>query len=482
MDHDERSLGSELRSATDLELAGRLEEAAAIYQQLAEDHPASWKVRQRYARLSWNRQRREQAFALLDEALAIAPEQSALHAERADYLFAMGHLEAAQASMQEASRLAPEEADHHVKLALVRLESRDIQGAWTAAQRAIELDPDHKGARQILGDLCWQRGELENAVEHFTISRRPPNSAADPNGGFSSTLFALGRAPEIATLSKPNINAQDYIETVLRGTFNWQNGRLERCKKLMSKAEALYSRTPNAPRVPIFHQIQRVVGTMTDFLPNNPEFYQTEAEAPLFLVGDNHVLPAAHLTLPFDGQRRRAIGILVVSMKITSLIPEAAENPQRTGLLAALDRLPAGADVMLSAGELDTRYGDGILGRLKANSSLDRDKTVGQLVADYLDTTADWCRERDLRPAYLIQPAPNVKLRQIPSFDREPFLGLIRIFVDSLRREAAARNLPVVDLYAVTANGDGRGRRELFIDSNHALPQAYRTAFENASQ
>ena len=81
MDHDERSLGSELRSATDLELAGRLEEAAEIYQRLADDHPTSWTVRQRYARLSWNRQRREQAFALLDEALAIAPEQPALHAE-----------------------------------------------------------------------------------------------------------------------------------------------------------------------------------------------------------------------------------------------------------------------------------------------------------------------------------------------------------------------------------------------------------------
>ncbi len=482
MTDNERSLGSDLRLAMDLERAGRLEEAAEIYGRLADANPQSWEVRQRYARLAWNRQQRDQAFALLREALAISPGQPTVHAERADYLFAMGRLDEAQADMEEALRAAPDEADYHVKLALVRLERRDSRGAEAVASRAIELAPDHKGARQILGDLCWQRGELERAIEHFTISRSAPHAAADPNGGFASALFALGRTPEIAQLSKPAINAQDYIETVLRGVFNWQSGRLERCKKLMSKADALFSRTSQAPRVPIFHQIHRVVETMVEFLPNHPEFYQTEAEAPIFLVGDNHVMPAAHLTLPFAGQARRAIGILVVSMKTTSLVPEAVDNPQRAGLLAALDRLPADADVLLSAGELDTRYNDGILDRLKADPSLDPDEMIGRLVADYLETTAGWCRERGLRPAYLIQPAPNVKLRQIPSFEREPFLAMIASFVDTLRREAATRSLPVVDLYTVTADGDGRGRKDLFIDSNHALPQVYRAAFENAAR
>ena len=133
MDHDDPSLGSDLRSAMDLERAGRLEEAAGIYHRLAQANPRSWEVRQRYARLARNQQQRDQAFALLDEALSISPEQPALHAERADYLFAMGRLDDAQASTHEALRLAPDEADYQVKLALVQLERRDGQGAyrWT---------------------------------------------------------------------------------------------------------------------------------------------------------------------------------------------------------------------------------------------------------------------------------------------------------------------------------------------------------------
>jgi tetratricopeptide (TPR) repeat protein len=165
MDHDERSLGSDLRSAKDLELAGRLEEAAEIYRRLASDNPQNWEVRQRFARLSWNRQQRDQAFAWLGEAIEISPDQPELHIERADYLFAMGRLDEAQASIKNALALAAGEADFHVKLALVQLERRDGDGAWATAQRAIELDPGHKGACQILGNLCWQRGELEAAVE-----------------------------------------------------------------------------------------------------------------------------------------------------------------------------------------------------------------------------------------------------------------------------------------------------------------------------
>jgi tetratricopeptide (TPR) repeat protein len=349
MDHDERSLGSDLRSATDLELAGRLEEAAEIYRRLASDNPQNWEVRQRFARLSWNRQQRDQAFAWLGEAIEISPDQPELHIERADYLFAIGRLDEARVSIRHALRLAAGEADYHVKLALVQLESRDGDGAWAAAQRAIELDPEHKGARQILGNLCWQRGELEAAVEHFQISRRRPNPASDPNAGFASTLFALGRTPEIAGLGKPVINAQNYIEIMLRAVYNWQVGRIEPCNSLLQTGRPLFARSPQAPRMPIFHQIQQVVAAMVDYLPAHPDFYQTEAEAPLFLIGDNHVLPAAHLTLPFAERQRRAISILVVSMKTASLVRDEP-NAQSAALLAALDRLPAGADVVLSAG------------------------------------------------------------------------------------------------------------------------------------
>jgi Flp pilus assembly protein TadD len=480
MDHDERSLGSDLRSAKDLELAGRLEEAAEIYRRLASDNPQNWEVRQRFARLSWNRQQRDQAFAWLGEAIEMSPDQPELHIEHADYLFAMGRLDEAQASIKNALSLADGEADYHVKLALVQLERRDGDGAWAAAQRAIELDPGHKGARQILGNLCWQRGELETAVEHFEISRERPKPAPDPNGGFASTLFALGRVPEIARLGKPVINAQNYIETMLRAVYNWQAGRIEPCKNLLQKGGPLFARSPQAPRMLIFHQVQQVLDAMVDYLPAHPDFYQTEAEAPLFLIGDNHVLPAAHLTLPFAERQRRAISILIVSMKTASLVRDEP-NAQSAALLAALDRLPAGADVVLSAGELDTRYSDGLLGQLKADGSLTMQEMITPLVRGYLETSARWCRERNLCPAYLVQPAPNVRLRKIPSFDREPFLAVIACYVDSLRREAAERDLPIIDLYKSTSAAGGGARGELFIDGNHALPDAYRMAFENAS-
>ena len=50
--------------------------------------------------------------------------------------------------------------------------SGDYQQAYTFYRKALELDPEHKGALEYLGELCVETGQLDKAREHVVILKR----------------------------------------------------------------------------------------------------------------------------------------------------------------------------------------------------------------------------------------------------------------------------------------------------------------------
>jgi hypothetical protein len=78
----------------------------------------------------------------------------------------------------------------------------------------------------------------------------------------------------------------------------------------------------------------------------------------------------------------------------------------------------------------------------------------------------------------MIPPAPNVKLRQIPSYDRPMFLEIVQRYNEKLAAAAATRGCRVIDLHAVTCDLEDSDKRKIYLDGNHVLPTAVLTAFE----
>ena len=104
--------------------------------------------------------------------------------------------------------------------------------------------------------------------------------------------------------------------------------------------------------------------------------------------------------------------------------------------------------------------------------------TVEALVEGYLKSVVALTAARGLEPLILVPPAPNIKLRKIPSYDRELFSQIVHHYCETLSKAAGARGLPVVDLYAASVDPEGGVQSKLYIDGNHVLPSAYQSAFE----
>ena len=476
MKAEDETLDHELRSAGQLELAGRLSEAAEIYGRLMSEHADNWQLLRPYARLLWNRQEHDRAFSLLDKAATLAPNQPELFIDRADYYFALGQITEAEESTRKALALAPDDPDFLVKLALVLLERMDREGARQACEKAIASVSGLKSAHQVLGDLAWQDGKFESAIEHLSIAREKPNPQSDVNAALGSSLFALGRTPEIAGLSEPPTEGQKYLETVLRAVFNWQNADFERCELLVGKAAQILPQCAGAPRVWHLHRLQHLLEELLGFLPGNEALYNAHAEAPLFAIGDNQVLSSAHLTLPYRGRLFRLRSVTVVGLRMADLvIPEA--NPQRAALTGILARLPAGADVLISAGSADLHFKDGILDRLRTNPDFELEGYLERLTADYLDRTTAWCAESELNPVFLIPPHTNVSMRKLGAADRGRFVAAVTSFAAIIRRQLSERGLSAIDLWAATVDEGGETRRDRFLDRNHVSPSTIAEAF-----
>jgi len=492
MERADTSLEFELQAANRLETAGRLGEAAALYEQLQQRFPDAAEVYRRYGRLKIQDGDSAGALTLLDKARSLAPETPEISIDLAEALMAAGERQGAETEVERAIDLAPENGDYRVKRALLYLERGERDAAIACCSAALEHAPQTKGAQQILGTLHWQGGELEAAAAALQAARQAEPPAADPNGLLALALFALGRPREIAGLTRCLSDSQLYIEIVVQAIYTWEAGRFEYCRQILERANAVHAHVADANRTLVFRPLHRILAALLDFGITNSKLYEQEATAPIVVVGDNQALSAAHLPVLLDGEVHRMRSAFVNVGKAWHLAkPE--NNPTRAAVVAVLDRLPAGTKVAFSFGELDCRYRDSLISHLKAHPTLDRAASVAALVAAYLDRVQELTAARGLAPLVVVPPAPNVKLRKIASTDRGLFADVTRGFCEGLRSAAKARGIPAIDLYGATlktprdgpqedaASPEATGleaKDELFIDGNHVLPSAYLAAFE----
>jgi tetratricopeptide (TPR) repeat protein len=123
--------------------------------------------------------RYEDAAALLERALQLAPGDTVIGQNLARVRTALGHRllagrRVAQAGEQyrAALALAPDEVPALLGLADVQLRERDPHGAAVTLRRAASLDSGNAEAYRRLGEACYQQGDLAAALAEWERALR----------------------------------------------------------------------------------------------------------------------------------------------------------------------------------------------------------------------------------------------------------------------------------------------------------------------
>jgi Tfp pilus assembly protein PilF len=180
----------QLMRGLDLDTAGKVEEADALYRAVLAIDPTNFAALNRRAVLAAHRGELVEALRLIQAAAASNPNLGQIASDMGGILTRMGRLEEALESYDRAAELQPDDPAALNGRGLGRSLKGRYEEAITAFTRAIEIKPDYPAAHFHLGLALlvtgrfaqgWEEYEWRWAVEHST-SARPPLPLASWNG------------------------------------------------------------------------------------------------------------------------------------------------------------------------------------------------------------------------------------------------------------------------------------------------------------
>ncbi len=211
----------------ELHQAGRLDEAARVYQTLLQTQPDHPDALHLLGTIALQQGDAAQAWQLIARAVALAPNQAVMRTHLGLALLRLERLEEAAQHLQRAVELNPHSASAHDTLgtifrhqgryadalachthaitidpgfavgyynrALVQREQDNLQAAIASLRRALELAPNFHEAHNVLAQTLTSAGQFQDALPWYEVAlSRAPNDAA-LLCGLADTLHALKR-------------------------------------------------------------------------------------------------------------------------------------------------------------------------------------------------------------------------------------------------------------------------------------------------
>jgi protein O-GlcNAc transferase len=167
--------------------AGRLEQAASLYESILAEHPDHADALHASAVIALGRRETDEAISRLRRVVAAAPDRAVAHSDLGAALRIAGRLPEAAAALEQAVALEPCYADGWNNLGLVRRAMGDLAAARAALQRASELKPDFAPTFNALGVVLKGLNETEAALAAFNraLAIRPDYPEALTNYGLA---------------------------------------------------------------------------------------------------------------------------------------------------------------------------------------------------------------------------------------------------------------------------------------------------------
>jgi len=245
------SISDILKRAVTLHQAGRLEEAARLYEQVLTqnaDHPDALHL---LGMVRYHMKAYDEAERLVERAVTLNPHDPVFHNSLGAILRERGDREEARSCFGEALRLKPDYAEALSNRGSIARDEGDTAGAIVLFRKAIDAKPRYAEAHYNLGNALAEEGRLEEAILAYTeaLRVRPVYPAAANNMG--KVLADLGRFDEAVACYKEavtlNPRAADTILNLVtllydRGVFDEAERYAEQALKLQPRhPEALYT-------------------------------------------------------------------------------------------------------------------------------------------------------------------------------------------------------------------------------------------------
>jgi protein O-GlcNAc transferase len=184
--------------AVEHHVAGRLAEAAALYQEILAGEPRHADSLHLLGVIATQAGQPALAVDRITQAIALQPDNPAFHVNLGEALRALGRLDDAVASYGEALARQPDLAEAHGNLGIALQALGRLDAARASFEQALALRPDYAEAAGNLGHLLLRLGEPDAALARYdrALASRPDDPPLLVGRG--AALAALRRDVEAA--------------------------------------------------------------------------------------------------------------------------------------------------------------------------------------------------------------------------------------------------------------------------------------------
>jgi tetratricopeptide (TPR) repeat protein len=153
--------------AGELTRTGKLDEAQALLEELAAEHPEISEVHFNLGTIHSQKREWEAAEAAFQRTLELKPDSVPAGMALSSVYESAGRVDDAIATRARVAEENPEDADVQYSLALLYLNAQKMEEAGTVLERVVRLAPDRADVHYLLGSVALNKGDLAAAIPHL---------------------------------------------------------------------------------------------------------------------------------------------------------------------------------------------------------------------------------------------------------------------------------------------------------------------------
>lgn len=412
----------------------------------------------------------------LRKALALDPKHPVAYNNLGLTLQKKGQLSDAEASYRQALKIKPDYAEAYKNLGNIFLARKMMKDAVSCYEKAIAIAPDYEAAYNNLGAVHFASGNMDLAVLccQKAYELKPSSTGA---------LHNLG----LALYHQGDINAA--IECFKKALPFERDGWVVDSAAFLAVLYYLMDDMPRAMQVvKAFKgevakggaEMGAYFGYLDLLMTSNEKTHGATCQnsgGALYVIGDSHALSLHNLQVTHMGMVKTCRSRWIVGCKQWHLSSDQANN-QKYKFHAELAQLPRQSTVLLTFGEIDCRWNEGILKACKKFPDKSLDEIAQATVMGYVRYVSEMASQYSHQLIIGGVPATNAPLNTLKPEVADQLVRLIRIFNAMLKDQALSAGLDFLDVYELTNRGDGVANGKWHIDAVHLAPGAMAEAFK----
>lgn len=207
-DPQQAAIQRSLAQAWQHQSAGRLPQAADIYQEILKTAPEEPAALHLLGVVAHQRGESGRAIELISKAIAIKPDFAEAHSNLGLALMQSGRLDDAVASYRRAIAIKPGLAGAHGNMGLALHKLDRLEEAATSVEQALAIRPGDAKAHGNLGLVLLDQGRIEDAAASYRAAISIDPKFAEAHAGLGRALRELGQLEAAAQCYRAALGAK----------------------------------------------------------------------------------------------------------------------------------------------------------------------------------------------------------------------------------------------------------------------------------